>query len=138
MEIIETLTESCKDVAEGISGLEVVDKGVGHLRITDPKLALWFQPLSREVVNDVPNPPKLFLPETDFVDKDTPVPVPWMSPTQEYIQEYVSKEEYIVSFVNHGEFRTGTSTYQGKTGQTDTRKRDMKIYSMRGSHPTDS
>jgi len=107
---VEGIKGACRDLSESISGLEVADRAEYDLRISNPMLALWLQPLSRESANDVPNPPNPFDSQTSLLGESSPVPTPWLAPTREYADRYLDPyNKVVVAFADYGEVSTGAS-----------------------------
>lgn len=112
---VESILGACRDLSDGIPGLEIVDGAEYDLRISDPVLALWLQPLSHRSVNDVPNPPNPFATQTTFLENEYSSPIPWMSPTSEYEDRYLAPyDEFVVVFADYGEVtnRSSASTHE--------------------------
>lgn len=106
---VEAIKGAFRDLSEFAQGVEVVEGASYDLRIADPMLAVWLQPLSREGVNDNPNPPNPFDSQTTFLGEEGSVPIPWMAPTQEYADRYLNPyDDFVVVFADYGEVRTGT------------------------------
>lgn len=93
---VEAIKGACRDLSEFVPGVEVVEGAVYDLRIADPMLAVWLQPLSGD---GSPNPPNPFDSQTTFLGEEDPVPIPWMAPTQEYTDQYVDPYgDFVVVF----------------------------------------
>lgn len=124
---VETIKGACRDLSESISGLEVAEGAEYHLRISNPMLALWLQPLSWKSRNDVPNPPNPFDSKTSLLGETSPVPTPWLAPTREYANRYLDPyDEFIVAFADYGEVSSGAgaSTYRKRADRRAQRKQE--------------
>lgn len=124
---VEAIKGACRDLSEHVPGVDVVEAAEFDLRVTDPALAVWLQPLNRESVNDSPDPPSPFDSRTTFLGEESLVPIPWMAPTREYVDRYVAPyDDFVVAFADYGEVRTGASagTHDRRAKRKVEQKRD--------------
>ena len=124
---VDGIKGAFRDLSESISGLEVADRAEYDLRISNPMLALWLQPLSRESANDVPNPPNPFDSQTSQLGESSPVPTPWLAPTREYAERYLDPyDEFIVAFADYGDIGTGAiaSTHERRADRRAGQKQE--------------
>ena len=100
---IEIIKTACEDIARELPGVETGNLPDVHLRIKDPALVPMLQPLSRDVVNNTPNPPMPSKPRIELFEESDSFPIPWMAPTKQYSDQHLISDgrDYILSFVNY-------------------------------------
>jgi hypothetical protein len=105
MNNIETAVGMCRDLADGTSGLEVVDSSPIHLELTRPGIVAYLYPISDKSTTDISNSPDLFNPILELAQIDKKPVIPWLSPRQQQLATYKATpdEPIVVSFVS-GEY----------------------------------
>ncbi|MFB6187281.1 MAG: hypothetical protein ABEI86_10490, partial [Halobacteriaceae archaeon] len=85
---IETAIGMCRDLADDMPGLEVVDSAPLHLKLTRSDIVAYLHPIGDKSTTDISKSPDLFNPTLELAEINKKPVIPWLSPRQHQLETY--------------------------------------------------
>jgi hypothetical protein len=99
---VKTVLGMCRDLSDGMAGIDVVDSGPGHLELTRPDIVAYLHPISDHDTTNISTAPGIFNPRIDLTNDNKNPVFPWLSNRQCQLATYESNPDnpVTVSFVS--------------------------------------